>query len=48
MAGQIINSLTRTPTSLRLVKTLGKQRELWKSEIRLGLKGLSELKPEDR
>lgn len=47
MAGQIINSLKRTPTSLRLVKTLGKQRELWKSEIRRGLKGLSELKPEN-
>ena len=45
MAGQIINSLKRTPTSLRLVKTLGKQRELWKAEIRHGLKGLSGLKP---
>jgi CHAD domain-containing protein len=47
MAGQIINALKRTPTSLRLVKILGRQRELWKAEIRRGLKGLSELKPEN-
>jgi len=47
VAEEIIGHLKRTPTSLRLVDTLRRQRRSWEGEIRRGLNSLVEMEREN-